>query len=84
MGKKLKIAYLCDGLDACSDMSGCFRCMKPSSNCCHTFNSRHAVNGKCDYPEREPERFTKLDGSDLSGIDFWEGAAPVEYEKHFS
>ena len=81
MGKEVKVAYLCDGLDPeCSDKPGCFRCMTPVSNCCHTFDPTHAVNGWCPHPEMEPQRFTKLNGSDVSGIDYWEGSAPVEYE----
>ena len=72
-------AYICDGLDECSDKLGCFRCGKPGFDYCHhTTNPKHALNGPCDDPRTDPERFHKLNGS-ADGKDlYWEGEVILE------
>ena len=56
----MRVAYLCDG-KSCRRPS----CMgNPAGNaggCQHTTKREHAVNGGCDAPEAEPERFVELE-----------------------
>ena len=69
----MKIAYICDGLDHCSDKVGCYRHGSSSlNNCCHTFNPMHAKNGVAENPEEQPERFSPFDISDKETV-WWEG-----------
>lgn len=69
----MKIAYICDGLDKCSDKVGCYRVAKPGMDyCTHTCNPEHAKNGAVDDPRKYPERFYELD-VDNEEIHFWEG-----------
>lgn len=71
---KVKIAYICDGLDKCSDKIGCFRCGKPGmSDCHHTFDPKHAKFGACEDPKACPERFHKIDGTIDDCEVYWEG-----------
>ena len=64
MGEEVKIAYLCDGLDKCSEKPGCFRCKTEGFQLCrHTLNAEHALNGLEEHPEDHPERFLHLDTS---------------------
>lgn len=72
MGEEIKIAYLCDGLDHCSDSVMCFRRMVPGADCSHTFDYKHAANGICGHPENYPDRFTLID---IPGHEkcYWEG-----------
>jgi len=74
VGKELniKVAYLCDGLQSCSDKVGCYRNGTPLSECFHCFDPEHAINGPCEHPEAHPDRFRLLDipGDELW---FWEG-----------
>lgn len=78
MGKKVTIAYYCDGLDKCSDKPGCYRRMHtPFKNCCHTINPKHAKFGAVSDPENYPERFVKLDVFDDTGAKYWEGEIPI-------
>ena len=68
----MKIAYICDGLDHCSDKIGCYRCGKPGMDTCrHTFNPAHAKNGAVENPEDYPERFHILRPNDE--LCYWEG-----------
>lgn len=74
--RKVKIAYICDGLDRCSDKIGCFRHATPGMDACkHTWNPRHALNGKIKKPEKYPDRFHALDipEEDPETIVYWEG-----------
>lgn len=68
------IAYLCDGLvPGCSDKVGCMRYSKPGmSECHHTTQASHAINGGCLDPWNHPERFTRLIGN-TDPIEYWEG-----------
>ena len=69
----MKIAYICDGLAACSDKVGCFRIAKPGMDYCnHTFTAKHAKNGKCKDPENHPERFHEIDLTNTETC-WWEG-----------
>lgn len=69
----MRVSYLCDGLDKCSDKVGCFRVAKPGMDYCyHTFCAAHAVNGPCNDPENHPERFHRIDISDKETC-WWEG-----------
>ena len=69
----MKIAYICDGLAACSDKVGCYRIGRPGVDCCrHTFQDSHAKNGKCIDPQNHPERFHPIDLSDQETC-WWEG-----------
>ena len=69
----MKIAYICDGLCACSGKVGCFRTGLPGMDYCrHTFDERHAINGMCKYPENHPERFNRIDITDSESC-WWEG-----------
>ena len=70
-----KIAYLCDGLvPECSDKVGCMRFSKPGmSDCHHTIQASHAINGGCLDPWNHPERFTHITDSDSQYIEYWEG-----------
>lgn len=74
--RKVKIAYICDGLARCSDKIGCFRHATPGMDYCkHTWDPRHAVNGGVKKPWKYPERFHLVDNPDIeSNVDiYWEG-----------
>lgn len=74
MGEGIKIAYICDGLDKCSDKVGCYRHAKTLLDICtHTLDPKHAANGAVDDPALYPERFCKLTSVDGSDIRYWEG-----------
>jgi len=64
------IAYICDGHDKCSMKPGCFMrgdLVGASDQVCrHTTNVEHAVNGPCEDPENDPERFVLGNGIELS------------------
>lgn len=79
MGESVKIAYLCDGLDKCSDGVMCYRLGKPGCDCRNTFNPEHAAYGKCEDPENHPERFHKLDAPGEDGDVYWEGEIYIPY-----
>jgi hypothetical protein len=49
------VLYLCDG-QGCKTRWGC-----RFGECRHTTNPEHAVNGKCEAPWLEPERFNCVD-----------------------
>lgn len=80
----IEIAYLCDGLDICSDKVGCYRCLKPGiSYCHHTFNQEHAINGTVDDPEKYPERFNRFEfyaDNKMMAIQYWEGPVDIPWE----
>ena len=71
----MKIAYLCDGKAECALHPGCVYREEPISKtdyvCKHTFDSKHAKNGICIYPEDYPERFQAIDLGDHD-VCFWE------------
>lgn len=76
MGEEVKIAYLCDGLDKCSDSVMCFRRLVPGSDCKHTFKQEHAANGAVEHPEDHPDRFHLLD-TPYDEICWWEGEVDI-------
>lgn len=58
----MRVAYLCDGQGCESEWPACR--LYPEGyarRCSHTTDPRHAVNGACDAPELEPERFVELE-----------------------
>lgn len=58
----MRIAYLCDGEGCRSEFRTCQREeLDALLRCRHTTDPRHAVNGPCDTPEMEPERFVELE-----------------------
>lgn len=74
MGKNIRIAYICDGLDKCSGKVGCYRHAKTLLDICtHTSDPRHAANGAVNDPSLYPERFHKLDIPNDTSINYWEG-----------
>lgn len=80
MGKKVKgIAYICDGLAACSDKVGCYRLARPGiSYCSHTTDRRHAKYGAVNDPEKYPDRFVKIDYPEADEeIKYWEGEIDI-------
>ena len=81
MGKGLRIVYICNGLDKCSERPGCFRCATPGFRYCrHTFNARCALNGKVRIPEKYPERFHVIELSDSEKV-YWEGDVDIPYDE---
>ncbi len=78
VGESIKIAYLCDGLDKCSDGVMCFRRRVPGADCKHTFNPKHAANGIIGHPENYPDRFHLIDPKFNNGeICYWEGEIDI-------
>lgn len=55
----MKIAYICDGHGCKSRRPSC-RYPEIGRLCRHTTDPAHAVNGACDDPAREPDRFAEL------------------------
>ena len=76
MGEKLKVAYLCDGLDKCSDCVMCYRRRVPGAVCKNTFNPEHAIKGAVEHPENYPERFHLLDVPEEE-LCWWEGEIDI-------
>lgn len=56
----MRVAYLCDGM-ACERPSCGGDPARNFGGCRRTTRREHAVNGPCDAPEAEPERFVELD-----------------------
>lgn len=48
------IFYICDLQDHCCGQPGCARM---GGECIHTTHVEHAVNGGCENPASDPERF---------------------------
>lgn len=69
------IFYTCDLQDHCS---GAAFCSKNGGDCHHTTNAKHAINGECKNPEKEPDRFVSetYDTKGINGNDtavyYWE------------
>ena len=76
MGESIIIAYLCDGMQSCSEKAGCFRNGEPLGVCRYPFDPDRAVNGAEEHPEAHPERFrfVKTPG-DIPM--FWEGGIDI-------
>lgn len=69
----MRIAYLCDGEGCHSRFKTCRReDIDERMRCRHTTDPRHAVNGPCDAPEMETERFEEA----ATGVFFEKFAAP--------
>lgn len=55
----MRVAYLCDGHGCKSKFPSC-RFPETGRLCRHTTDPEHAVNGACEDPKGEPERFLEL------------------------
>lgn len=56
----MTVLYLCDGDGCQSKYKSCRQHLPFSCRCRHTADPSHAVNGACEAPEREPERFEEI------------------------
>ena len=56
MLKSKDVVYLCDK-QACMRVN---RSCMTDALCKYTTNPEHAVNGYCEHPEREPDRFDEV------------------------
>ena len=56
----MRIAYICDGNGCKSELPSC-RFPVGMNQCRHTTDPAHAVNGACEDPVREPDRFVELE-----------------------
>ena len=67
------IFYLCNGKAPCKDKVGCGHYDKNVNLCYHTSDASFALNGPCDEPENNPDRFKKYPSQREDGIiDYWE------------
>lgn len=55
------ILYLCDHRVEKCMLQCAMRRAAGLEDCRHTTDPAHAVNGTCEHPEREPERFGVVD-----------------------
>lgn len=67
------IFYLCNGKAPCKDEVGCGYHDKNVDLCWHASDSSFALNGPCDEPDNNPDRFEKYLSQRKDGvIDYWE------------
>ena len=52
--------YLCDGMGCDKENKSCEGKPETSQYCMHTTRPEHAVNGACEHPEQDPERFHEI------------------------
>lgn len=66
----MRVAYICDGEGCKSPNKSCREYPRGHAcRCYHTTDPAHAVNGACDAPEMEPDRFAQLEPGVFIEID---------------